>query len=288
MSNPVKIWPDSNDILHAIMSTLVEKIIKAKERGVEVERIKSMVRKELPKEIDRLDGSRHAQDKKSEAVYEELVRSGNSADLELAGLFLQQPILRQHTSAKLTLLTVNEAGFFDDCPEIKPLVLGITANNWIWTNGLKDIFYTGEGLDMIGTEKFSREIMTAFVENYGRVDNFPEASLREAVLVDTQLTGNQLASCRGWNRQVECELEAEFDESLQYYQAMKLITIGADKKVQVSPVVAEAFESVDRMADDCGPGFVPFNHPMFGPKLALKHRFPNVPLKPYWEKRFNG
>ncbi|MEK7111134.1 MAG: hypothetical protein AAB856_00920 [Patescibacteria group bacterium] len=270
------------------MLSLVEKVIKAKDKGVEVGKIKSMVRKELPKEIDRLDESRYAQDKKSEALYEQLVRSGDSADLDLAGLVVQQPILRQHTSAKLTLLTVNEAGFFDDCPEIKPLVLGITANNWIWTNGLKDIFYTGEGLDMIGTEKFSREIMTVFVENYGRVDNFPEASLREAVLVDTQLTGNQLASCRGWNRQIEGELEAKFNESLDYYQAMKLITIGVDKKVQVAPIVEKSFESVDQMADDCGPGFVPFNHPMFGPRLALKHRFSNVPLKPYWNKRFNG
>jgi hypothetical protein len=270
------------------MSTLVEKIIKAKDKGVEVGKIKSMVRKELPKEIDRLDESRYAQDKKSEALYEQLVRSGDSTNLELAGLFLQQPILRQHTSAKLTLLTINEAGFFDDCPEIKPLVLGITANSWIWTNGLKNIFYTGEGLDVIGTEKFSGEIMSAFVENYGRVGNFPEASLREAVLSEDSLTDGQLFYCRGWQSQGEWELKTKFDESLDYYQAMKLITIGADKKVQVAPIVAEAFESVDRMADDCGPGFVPFNHPMFGPKLALKHRFPNVPLKPYWEKRFNG
>lgn len=288
MSIPVKIWPDSNGILHAIMSTLVEKIIKAKEKGVEAEKIKSMVKKELPNEIDRLDESRYAQDKKSEALYEELIKSGDPANLNLAGLVVQQPILRQHTSAKLTLLTVNEAGFFNDCPEIKPLVLGITANNWIWTNGLKDIFYTGEGLDAIGTEKFNNEIMTAFVKNYGRVDNFPEASLREAVLADTQLTDDQLASCRGWNRQIERELEAEFNESLDYYQAMKLITIGADKKIQVAPIVEKAFETVDQNADDCGPGFVPFNHPMFQPRLALKHRFPNVPLKSYWDKKFNG
>lgn len=288
LSFPVKIKSKGNAILLAIMIALVEKITKAKERGIEAKKIKLMVQKELPKELERLDESRYALDKKSEVVYEKLVKSGNSADLELAGLFLQQPILRQHTSAKLTLLTINEAGFFDDCPEIKPLVLGITANSWIWTNGLKNIFYTGEGLDAIGTEKFSGEIMTAFVEYYGRVDNFPEASLREAVLSEDSLTDDQLFYCRGWQSQGEWELKTKFDESLEYYQAMKLITIGADKKVHVSPVVAEAFESVDRMADDCGPGFVPFNHPMSAPRLNLKHRFPKVSLKPYWEKRFNG
>lgn len=270
------------------MSALVEKIIKAREKGVEVEKIKAMVRKELPKEIGLLDRQRCVQDKKSEALYKQLVYSGDSDDLELAGLFLQQPIRRQITSARLTLLMVDEAGFFDGCPEIKPLVLGITANSWIWTNGLKDIFYTGEGLDAIGTEKFSKEIMTTFVENYSRVDNFPEASLREAVLAKDPLTDEQLSSCRGWNRQVEWELKAKFDESLEYYQAMKLITIGADKKVQVAPIVEKAFESVDQMADNCWPGFVALNHPMFAPRINLKHRFPNVHLKPYWEKRFNG
>ena len=51
MSNPVKIWPDSNGILHAIMSTLVEKIIKAKDKGVEAGKSSQWYGKNYPKRL---------------------------------------------------------------------------------------------------------------------------------------------------------------------------------------------------------------------------------------------
>lgn len=255
------------------MKTLVERITEGKQIELGRDELKTIVIKGLP-EVLKDDGKRTA-----------LVSSTvwNEKDDIVSRRFSDTP------AVYLSVINIlDSAGFFDQCPEMKPLVTAVAGNCFTRPAGLKKILYTGKGLEQIGTESFNSEIMEAFVKNYGRIDkgSLPEASLREAVLVNKPLGAGGLFACRGWRE----EFRDQFDLDLDYYQAVGLISISKDKSavVTVTPIVEKAFESVDRMADDCGPGFVPFNHPMSVPRIALTHRFPNVHLKPYWEKRFNG
>jgi hypothetical protein len=123
----------------------------------------------------------------------------------------------------------------------------VAGNSFVRTPGLKKILYAGEGLEAIGAESFNNELMEAFVENYGRVEgSLPEASLREAVLSKESIGSGGLFSCRGWRE----ESRVQFEDDLNYYQAVGLISISGDeRRVDVSPVVEKAFEAVDQNTD---------------------------------------
>lgn len=254
------------------MKPLAERILEGRKKGVDGDRLKKMVVKELPELLG--DDSKRR----------ELISSAvwNEKDDIVARRFSDTP------GVYLSVINIlDSAGFFDQCSEMKPLVTAVAGNYFTRPAMLKNILYAGEGLEEIGTEPFNNVVMEAFVANYGKIDkgSLPEASLREAVLAKEPFGVGGLFACHGWRE----EFRGQFDKDLSYYQAVGLISINSDETtVKVVPIVEKAFETVDQNADDCGPGFVPFNHPMFQPRLALKHRFPNVPLKPYWNKRFNG
>lgn len=255
------------------MKSLTERIFEGRQKCLGKEKLKALVINDLPEVLG--DDSKRR----------ELISSAvwNERDDKVSRRFSDTP------AVYLSVINIlDSSGFFDQCPEMKPLVTAVAGNCFTRPAGLKRILYAGEGLDEIGTEPFDNGIMEAFVTNYGKIDkgSLPEASLREAVLAKEPFGVGGLFACRGWRG----EFKDQFNLDLDYYQAVGLISIGKDKSsvVTVSPIVEKAFESVDQNADDCGPGFVPFNHPMFQPRLALKHRFPNVPLKSYWDKKFNG
>lgn len=267
------------------MSRLTEKILASQKKNVDGARLKEMVVKRLPGEVDALWEGKRVSDKGFDALFEGLAALDKNKYPDAgkkAAEVLQRQVQLPTLIALETLSTVSLAGFFDKCPEMKSLAMAIAGNSLIWTEGLKRIIYSGEGLEAIGTNPFNNQLTETFLRNYGRVEGMPHASLVESILTEKPLSREELFVCSGWAR----EHKDAFDDSLNYYKAIGLMSIKDDGSVESSPEVGKAFERYDRSTFDSGQ--IPYDVPMFNANLSLKIRLPNVPLKPYWDKKFNG